>query len=45
MPNTLRTADRAYGIYDSVYHVYARYSMITKTVMERLVKVLGLRRG
>ena len=43
MPNTLRTADRAYGIYDSVYHVYAIYSMITKTVIDRSAKVLEWR--
>ncbi len=31
IPKTLRTAVRAYGMYESVYQVYARYSMITKT--------------
>jgi len=31
MPNTLRTADRAYGMYDNVYHRNARYSRTTKT--------------
>lgn len=31
MPNTLRTAERAYGMYDSVYQRKARYSRTTKT--------------
>lgn len=31
MPNTLRTAERAYGMYDSVYQRNARYSRTTKT--------------
>ena len=33
-PKTLRTAARAYGMYESVYHVKARYSTITKTKWE-----------
>ena len=31
MPNTLRTAERAYGMYDKVYQRNARYSRTTKT--------------
>lgn len=32
MPIIFRMAVRAYGMYESVYHVYARYSTMTKTI-------------
>ena len=44
MPNILRTAERAYGIYDSVYQVYARYCMMTKTAWDG-VSPYAFRRG
>jgi hypothetical protein len=37
------TAVRAYGIYESVYHAYARYSIMTNTESGRISQHAGFR--